>query len=208
MKEVFQNMLPLIPGVDMAGVIEAVGDGVTDFKPGYAVYGFLGIGRGTYAQYVAADVVALSPKPESTDFIRAAALPLVSLVGWQTLFDVAGLAPDQTVLIHGASGGVGHMAVQLAKWKGAKVIGTASAGMRIRQKPRRRPGDRYHTTRFEDVVHDADVVLDTQAGTCERSYRVLKKLLRSLKLGIEDPGLAAQYGVGDRFHGHSQWQGA
>ncbi|MGA9139248.1 MAG: NADP-dependent oxidoreductase [Methanocella sp.] len=198
MKELFQNMLPLILGVDMAGVVEAVGDGVTDFKPGDAVYGFLGVGRGTYAQYVDADASALSPKPASTDFLHAAALPLVSLVGWQTLFDVAGLAPGQTVLIHGASGGVGHMAVQLAKWKGAKVIGTASAGNAdfVKSIGADQVID-YHTTRFEDVVHDADVVLDTQAGdTQRRSYQVLKKggVLVST-LGIEDPGLASKYGV-------------
>jgi NADPH:quinone reductase-like Zn-dependent oxidoreductase len=198
MKELFQNMLPLILGVDMAGVIEAVGDGVTDFKPGDSVYGFLGIGRGTYAEYVAADVSALAPMPESLDFVQAAALPLVSLVGWQTLFDVARLDPGQTVLIHGASGGVGHMAVQLAKWKGAKVTGTASA--RNADFVKNLGADQvidYHTTRFEDVVHDADVVLDTQAGDTQlRSYQVLKKggVLVST-LGIEDPGLAAKYGV-------------
>jgi NADPH:quinone reductase-like Zn-dependent oxidoreductase len=198
MKEVFQNMLPLILGVDMDGVVEAVGDGVTDFKPGDAVYGFLGIGRGTYAQYVAADASALAPMSQSLDFVQAAALPLVSLVGWQTLFDVSGLAPGQTVLIHGASGGVGHMAVQLAKWKGAKVIGTASAKNVdfVKSLGADRVID-YHTTRFEDAVHDVDVVLDTQAGnTQRRSYQVLKKggILVST-LGIQDPGMAEKHGV-------------
>lgn len=198
MKELFQKILPLTLGVDMAGVIEVVGDGVTSLKPGDAVYGFLGMGRGTYAQYVAADASALSTKPQSADFEQAAALPLVSLVGWQTLFDVARLDPGQTVLIHGASGGVGHMAVQLAKWKGAKVIGTASA--RNADFVRSLGADRvidYRATRFEEVVRDVDVVLDTQAGdTQRRSYRALKKggVLVST-LGIEDPGLAAEYGI-------------
>jgi NADPH:quinone reductase-like Zn-dependent oxidoreductase len=199
MKQIFQSRLPLILGVDMAGVVESVGDGVTDFKQGDEVYGFLGAGAGgTYARYVAADARALAPKPKSLNFIQAAAIPLVALVGWQTLFDVANLQPGQTVLIHGASGGVGHMAVQLARWKGAKVIGTASAKNAdfVKSLGADQVID-YHTTRFEDVVHDVDVVLDTQAGdTQQRSYKVLKKsgILVST-LGIEDPGMAAKYGV-------------
>ncbi|HEY3273315.1 MAG TPA: NADP-dependent oxidoreductase [Methanocella sp.] len=198
-KEMFQDKLPLILGVDMAGVVEATGDDVTDFKPGDAVYGYLGVGRGgTYAQYVAADVRALAPKPESMDFIQAAAIPLAALVGWQTLFDIANLQPGQTVLIHGASGGVGHMAVQLARWKGAKVYGTASGKNAdfLKNLGVDRVID-YHMQRFEDVVQDIDVVLDTQAGdTQQRSYQVLKKggILIST-LGIEDPEMAAKYGV-------------
>ena len=163
------------------------------------VYGFLGVGGGgTYAQYVAADATALAPKPKTLNFIQAAAIPLAALVGWQTLFDIANLEPGQTVLIHGASGGVGHMAVQLAKWKGAKVYGTASA--RNADFLKSLGVDRvidYHMQRFEDVVQDVDVVLDTQAGdTQRRSYQVLKKggILIST-LGIEDPDLAAKYGV-------------
>jgi NADPH:quinone reductase-like Zn-dependent oxidoreductase len=199
MKEMFQKMLPLIPGVDMAGVVEAVGEDVSDFKPGDTVYGYLGVGHGgTYAQYVAADATALAPKPKSLDFVQAAAIPLAAIVGWQTLFDIAQLQPGQTVLIHGASGGVGHMAVQLAKGKGAKVIGTASA--RNTDFLKSIGVDQmidYHTTKFEDVVHDVDVVLDTQAGDTQlRSYKVLKKggILVST-LGIEDPGLAAKFKV-------------
>jgi NADPH:quinone reductase-like Zn-dependent oxidoreductase len=199
MKEMFRDRLPLIPGVDISGVVEEAGDGVTSFKKGDAVYSYLGSANdGGYAQYVAPVATAVALKPESADFIQAAALPLVSLVGWQTLFDIADLQPGQTVLIHGASGGVGHMAVQLAKWKGANVIGTASAKNEdfVKSLGADRVID-YHTMRFEDVVHDADVVLDTQAGdTQRRSYQVLKKdgILVST-LGIQDPELAAKYGV-------------
>lgn len=199
MKEMFRHRLPLIPGVDVAGAIESVGDGVYDLKPGDAVYGFLGAGAsGTYAEYVAAKASALAPKPQKLDFVQAAAIPLAALVGWQTLFDIADLQPGQTVLIHGASGGVGHMAVQLAKWKGAKVFGTASA--RNADFLKSLGVDRvidYRMQLFEDVVQDADVVLDTQAGdTQQRSYQVLKKggILIST-LGIEDPDLAEKYGV-------------
>lgn len=198
-KEMLQDKLPLILGVDMAGVIEETGDGVKDFKPGDAVYSYTGSSNnGTYAQFTTVDAAALAPKPKSLDFIQAAAIPLGALVGWQTLFDIAHLERGQTVLIHGASGGVGHMAVQLAKWKGALVIGTASArnadflkSLGIDQVID------YHSTRFEDVLQDVDVVLDTQAGdTQRRSYKVLKKggILVST-LGIDDPGEAAKYGV-------------
>jgi|AGTN01.1.fsa_nt_gi NADPH:quinone reductase and related Zn-dependent oxidoreductases len=193
------DMLPMISGVDMAGIVEAVGDDVTDLKPDDAVYGYLGVRRdGTYAQYVAADAQALAPKPQTADFVTAAALPLVSLVGWQTLFDTAHLEPGQTVLVHGAAGGVGHMAVQLAKWKGAKVIGTASA--RNADFLKSLEIDEvidYHKDRFEEKAHNVDVVLDTIAGdTQRRSYQVLKKggILVST-LGIEDPGMAEKYGV-------------
>jgi NADPH:quinone reductase-like Zn-dependent oxidoreductase len=199
MKDLFENMLPMIPGVDMAGVIEAVGDGASNFKPGDEVFAFLGVAHsGTYAEYVAADASALTLKPESIGFTEAAATPLVSMVGWQTLFDVAQLKPDQSVLIHGAAGGVGHIAVQLAHWKGARIIGTASA--RNIDFVKSLGADRvidYHTTRFEDVVHDVDVVLDTIGGdTQRRSYKVLKKggVLVST-LGIEDPGMAEKYDV-------------
>lgn len=198
-KEMIQDRLPLVLGVDVAGIVEETGEGVTDFKKGDAAYSYLGSANdGGYAQYVATNAAAVSTMPEKTDFIEAAAIPLGALVGWQTLFDVAGLEPGQTVLIHGASGGVGHMAVQLAKWKGAKVIGTASA--KNAEFLRRLGVDQvidYHSTKFEDAAHDVDVVLDTQAGdTQRRSYQVLKKggILVST-LGIEDPGLAEKYGV-------------
>ncbi|WP_424359955.1 NADP-dependent oxidoreductase [Methanocella sp. MCL-LM] len=199
MKEVFQKMLPLIPGGDVAGVVEEVGSGVTDFKPGDEVYGWLGTGRnGTYAEYVSADASAIARKPRSLDFIQAAGLPLAALVAWQTLFDTADLKFGQTVLIHGASGGVGHLAVQLAKWKGAKVIGTASSRNQdfLREIGTDMVID-YQKARFEEMVRNVDVVLDTQAGdTQRRSYKVLKKdgILVST-LGIENPDEAAKHGV-------------
>ncbi|WP_424359781.1 NADP-dependent oxidoreductase [Methanocella sp. MCL-LM] len=199
MSEMFRNRLPMIPGVDMAGVVEEVGGDITGYKAGEEVYGYLGVPHGgTYAEYCKAGYFALAPMPRSLDFVEAAALPLVSLVGWQTLFDIAHLDKGQTVLIHGASGGVGHMAVQLAKWRGATVIGTASA----------RNADflsslgvdeviDYQKVRFEDAARDVDVVLDTQAGdTQQRSYQVLKKDgIMVSTLGIENPDEAAKYGV-------------
>jgi NADPH:quinone reductase-like Zn-dependent oxidoreductase len=197
-KDMFPVQFPWTPGLDISGVIEEVGPNVTGLKAGDAVYGMLSSRSGGYAEYAAAKVSDLAPKPKSMDFVQAAALPLVSLVAWQTLFDTAHLSPGQTVLIHGASGGVGHLSVQLAKWKGAKVIGTASA--RNAQFLKELGADEvidYHATKFEDVVHDADVVLDLIGGdTQQRSWKVLKKggILIST-VGVSSPEEAAKYGV-------------
>ena len=173
----FPVSFPWIPGLDVSGVIDEVGTNATGLKPGDAVFGMIESRSGGYAEYAAIKASGLAPKPASLDFIQAAALPLVSMVAWQSLFDTAHLSKGQTVLIHGASGGVGHMAVQLARWKGAKVIGTASANNA--QFLKELGADEvidYHTTKFEDVVHDADVVLDLIGGdTQERSWSVLKK---------------------------------
>jgi NADPH:quinone reductase-like Zn-dependent oxidoreductase len=189
----------MILGVDMAGIVEKAGGDITGYKAGDEVYAYLGVPHGgTYAEYVAAGASAVGPKPASLDFIQAASMPLVSLVGWQTLFDTAHLEKGQTVLIHGTSGGVGHMAAQLAKWRGARVIGTASAKNAdfLKSLGVDEVID-YHKQKFEDVVHDVDVVLDTQAGdTQQRSYKVQKKGgIMVSTLGIENPDEAAKYGV-------------
>jgi len=116
-------------------------------------------------------------KPRSLDHLQAAAVPLAALTAWQALFDASGLAPGQTVLIHAAAGGVGHFAVQLAKWKGARVIGTASGSNQafLRTLGADETID-YTTTRFEEVVRDADVVLDTMGGdTQQRSWKTLRE---------------------------------
>jgi len=137
-------------------------------------------------------------KPRSVDHVHAAAIPLAALTAWQALFDVAGLTAGQKILIHAAAGGVGSFAVQLAKWKEAHVIGTASARNQsfLRELGVDEPID-YEKARFEDVVHDVDVVLDTIGGdTQQRSWKVLKKggILVSI---ISEPSAeeAAKYGV-------------
>ncbi len=117
-----------IPGPDFAGVVVEVGAGVTDFAVGDAVYALLAYGRdGAEAEYVIALPSELAPKPRTLDDVQAAAVPLAALTAWQALFTHAGLAAGQTVLIHGAAGGVGTYAVQFARWAGAHVIATASA---------------------------------------------------------------------------------
>jgi len=178
LKERIQYPLPLIPGWDFSGVVEATGPGVTRLKKGDEVYARPDIARnGAYAEYIVAKESEVALKPKSVDHVQAAAIPLAALTAWQALFDTAGLSAGQKVLIHGAAGGVGSFAVQLAKWKGAHVIGTASGRNHsfLRDLGVDEPID-YEKTRFEDVVHDVDVVLDTIGGdTQKRSWKVLKK---------------------------------
>jgi NADPH:quinone reductase-like Zn-dependent oxidoreductase len=194
-----QHRLPLIPGWDVSGVVEAVGSGVRAFKVGDAVYGMLDFTHnGAYAEYVATRTRNLAPKPGSIDHVHAAAVPLAALTAWQALFNVARLTLGQTVLIHGAAGGVGHFAVQFAKWKGARVIGTASSGNEgfLRELGADEVID-YRTRPFEEVVHDVDVVFDPIGGdTQERSWKVLKKGgVLVATLGISSPEAATEHGV-------------
>jgi NADPH:quinone reductase-like Zn-dependent oxidoreductase len=172
-----ERSLP-IPGHDLAGVVVEVGPGVTDIAVGAEVYALTAFDRdGAEAEYTIALPCELAPKPRSLDYVQAAAVPLSALTAWQAFFQYAGLASGQTVLIHGAAGGVGVFAVQLARWAGAYVIGTASARNSdfLRELGVNETID-YTTTRFEDVVHDVDIVLDTVGSeTLERSWMVLKK---------------------------------
>lgn len=170
--------LPFIPGWDVSGVVEATGPDVTRFKKGDAVYARPDIARnGAYAEFIVVRESEVALKPRSVDHVHAAAIPLAALTAWQALFDAAGLKAGQRILIHAAAGGVGSFAVQLAKWKGAHVMGTASARNQrfLRELGVDEPID-YEKTRFEDVVRDVDVVLDTiGANTQQRSWKVLKK---------------------------------
>lgn len=176
-KDRYGHQLPHILGCDLAGVVEAVGAEVKRLKPGDAVYGYSSLRReGTYAEFIAAKESEVTLKPSTLDFIQAAAVPVGALTSWQALFEIAHLETGQKVLIHAAAGGVGSMAVQLAKAKGAYVIGTASARNAdfLRELGVDEAID-YQATRFEDVVHDVDVVFDTIGGeTQERSFSVLK----------------------------------
>ena len=119
-------VFPLVLGWDISGVVERPAG---DFKTGDAVYGMVRFpGRGNaYAEYATAPITDIALKPHSINHVHAAAVPLAALTAWQALFVAGGLESRQTVLIHAGAGGVGHFAVQLAKWKGAKVIATASA---------------------------------------------------------------------------------
>jgi NADPH:quinone reductase-like Zn-dependent oxidoreductase len=173
-----EDRLPSILGHEFAGVVEALGPGATGVTVGEAVYALSDFWRdGADAEYTVVNAEDLAPKPRTADFVAAAATPLSALTAWQALFDHADLAPGQTVLIHGAAGGVGSFAVQLAHWRGARVVATAAPkdAALVRGLGADEVID-YTTERFEDVAHDVDVVLDTVGGeTLERSWRIVRR---------------------------------
>jgi NADPH:quinone reductase-like Zn-dependent oxidoreductase len=168
---------PVIPGHEFSGAIAALGAGVSDVAVGDLVYGLNDWYRdGAQAEYCVARVADVAPKPAGVDHAHPAATPISALTAWQGLVERAGLAAGQRVLIHGAAGGVGTFAVQLARWRGARVTGTASAANVdfVRSLGADEVID-YRAERFEDVVRDVDVVFDTVGGeTLERSWGVLK----------------------------------
>ncbi|MEV4701876.1 NADP-dependent oxidoreductase [Actinoplanes sp. NPDC049316] len=188
--------LPVTPGTDMSGVVEAVGAGVPEFSPGDEVFGMLrfpGFRGSTYAEYVTAPASDLARKPAGLDHVHAAAAPMAGLTAWQFLIDLGHdhpspfqdhrhrpvpLGPGTTVLVNGAAGGVGHIGLQLAKWKGARVIAVASGTHEafLRELGADEVVD-YTRTRPEEVARDLDLVLDTVGGPASRRF------LRTLKRG-------------------------
>lgn len=176
MANYFSITFPAILGTDVSGVIAEVGESVSSFAPGQEVYARGGVTRaGTYADYAVVPAGDVAAKPTSLDHLHAAGIPHALLTAWQGLVEIAAVAPGQTVLIHGAGGGVGHLALQLAKLRGATVIGTASINADLVRELGADQAINYTTTRFEDVVQDVDVVLDLVGGeTLERSWAVLK----------------------------------
>ncbi|HLZ62704.1 MAG TPA: NADP-dependent oxidoreductase [Ktedonosporobacter sp.] len=154
---------PYTPGIEVAGVVEEVGPDVTAFEVGQAVYG--SVAQGGYAEYVTVSVEALARKPEILSFVEAAAVPVGATTAWRTLFEHGGLTSGQRVLIQGAAGGVGLFAVQLAKWKGAQVIGTTSTANLdfVRSLGADMVVD-YTTTPVESVVKEVDLALDGVGG--------------------------------------------
>jgi NADPH:quinone reductase-like Zn-dependent oxidoreductase len=194
-----QRQFPLILGWDVSGVIEKIGAMAVGFKINDEVYGRPDTSRnGTYAEYVAVRASEIALKPRSLDHNQAAAIPLAGLTAWQGIFDHGQLQPLQRILIHGASGGVGTMAVQLAKWKGAYVIGTASQKNAdfLRELGADEVID-YESEHFEDKLHDIDLVFDTIGGDVQmNSLKVLKPggILVST-VGIKDEAAVKAKGV-------------
>src|SRR5437899_10209788 len=169
---------PLIPGMDAAGVVEKVGNKVTKYKAGDPVFAFFTLEReGGYAEFVTAKEEQVAPKPKTASFAQAAGAGAAGATAWEALVDTANLRAGQTVLIHGGSGGVGHLAIQIAKARGAKVFATASTANQefLRQMGADVAID-YTRAKFEEVAKDVDVVLDTVGrDTLERSYGVVKR---------------------------------
>ncbi|MFD8542232.1 NADP-dependent oxidoreductase [Streptomyces sp. NPDC059649] len=170
---------PFILGFDVAGAVEAVGAGVTIFQPGDEVFGMprFPYPAGAYAEYVTAPARHFAPRPRGLDPIQAGAMPLAALTAWQALVDTAHVQPGQRVLIHAAAGGVGHLAVQIAKARGAYVIATASAAKH--DLLRTFGADELIDYRTQDVagtVRDVDVALDSIGGpNWTRSLRTLRR---------------------------------
>ena len=181
---------PVIPGHEVSGVVEALGFGTTRFAVGDAVYGLTDWYRdGSLAEYVAVEGRNLAPKPAALDHVRAAALPMPGLTAWQALFVHGGLSGGQTVLIHGAGGGVGSVAVQLARAAGARVIATGRAGVRdlVTELGAERFVD-LDRERFEDVAQEVDLVVDLVGGeTLRRSGATVREGGVVVSV-VEDPG--------------------
>src|SRR5207253_8127049 len=169
---------PMIPGADIAGVVEKAGSKITKFRVGDPVYAYVSLKNGGgYAEYAVATEGEASPKPKSLTHVEAAAVPVVALTAWQALVDTANLSAGQAVLIHGGSGGVGTFAIQIAKARGAKVFATASTANQDLLKQLGADVAIDHTKqKFEDLAKDVDVVLDSVGkDTLARSYGVVKK---------------------------------
>jgi NADPH:quinone reductase-like Zn-dependent oxidoreductase len=188
--------LPVIPGTDVSGVVEAVAADVNSFAVGDEVFGLLrfpSVDGSAYAEYVAAPASDFARKPAHVDHVHAAGLPMAGLTAWQFLIDLGHdhpspfqttphrpmtIGPETTVLVNGAAGGVGHFAVQLAKWKGAHVIAVASGAHEsfLRELGADEFID-YTKNRPEEIAHNVDLVLDTVGG------RDSSRFLRTLKRG-------------------------
>ena len=172
MKEMYST--PITLGTDLAGIVVSVGKDVAHVKPGDEVYG-ASLSRGAFAEYVTVKAIGVAHKPRSVDMKQAAAIPLTGLTAWQTLFNLAQLQQGERILIHGAGGGIGSLAIQLAKNKGAYVI--------AHELPTRADlvkelgADEYINAgeqQFENVAGKVDVVLDLVGGeVAERSFKVL-----------------------------------
>lgn len=177
--------IPAILGIDMAGIVEAVGPGVVDYRPGDEVFGMTGgVGgvQGSLAEFAAVDYRLLSAKPASMSMREAAALPLITITAWEGLIDQADVQSGQKVLIHGGAGGVGHIGIQLAKARGATVFATGSAArLGVIERLGAVPID-YNSATVEEYVQaytdgeGFDVILDTVGGdTLDASFAAVKR---------------------------------
>ncbi len=204
----FPRTFPLILGLDVSGVVEAVGPDARGFRAGDEVFARTDPMRdGAYADFVCVPASDVVRKPSAVDHIAAAAVPHAGLTAWEALFEAGGLTEGETALIHGAAGGVGHLAVQFAKCRGARVIATGS-GQRL-DFLRGLGADEvidYTTTPFEERAQDVDLVLDTVGGeTQHRSWGTLKRggILVSLMEQPSEDRMQAHGVRGQMVMGHN-----
>ena len=188
--------LPIHLGGELVGVIEQLGAGVEGFKRGDAIFGM--VHTGAFAEYAVAKASDMVRKPSNLNFVQAAAVPLAGSTAWQAIFDEAGLKEGQRLLITNSSGGVGSLAVQFAKAKGAHVTAVASA--RNEGFVRSLGADEfidYTSQPFEQVARDMDVVFDTMGGeTFQRAFQTLRKGGFMVTVVAFPEGEAERYGVG------------
>lgn len=201
MKQMVPLKFPATLGGDFSGIVAKVGKGVPGFKKGDEIYGQASIirdGSGSFAEFASADANTTAHKPKNMSHVEAAALPLTGVSAWQALMDHIGLSGGKKILIHGGAGGIGSIAIQLARHLGACVAATVSA--KDLQYVKKLGADRvidYKNQTFEDMLHNYDAVYDTVGGeTYARSFRVLKRggMIVSM-LEQPDPDLMEQYGV-------------
>lgn len=196
-RDAFPIPLPAVLGLEVAGIVEAVGPGATRFKVGDRVMGALG-GLGAYAELVAINEANLAPTPESLDDITAASLPVAALAAWQSLHLAGPVRPGQRVLVHGAAGGLGAFAVQFAKRAGAFVVATASGNdvERVRALGADQVID-YRAQRFESEVRDIDLALDYVGGdVLDRTWQVLSG--NGVVVGTSSPAILSSTPAGLR----------
>jgi NADPH:quinone reductase-like Zn-dependent oxidoreductase len=182
------DRLPAIPSYELSGVVEAVGSGVTTVAARDEVYALTPFERdGVAADFAVVPATVLARKPSGIDHVESSALPMTALTAWQALFEHGQLEAGQRVLIHGANGGVGHVAMQLARWKGAEVTGTASGPS----------GDGIFdrsSAPFEEALEPVDLVFDTVGGdTLRRSPAILATGGRLVSIAEEPPEGAGTY---------------
>jgi NADPH:quinone reductase-like Zn-dependent oxidoreductase len=188
------NRLPATPSYEFSGVVAAIGTDVADVSIGEPVFALSGFDRdGAAADYTVVPAAVLAPKPRTLGHVESAAIPLAALSAWQALFDHGRLAEGERVLVHGATGGVGHFAVQLARWRGSRV--TAAVSSANVETARELGADKVidiSEVRLEDVVDPVDLVFDTVGGDrLERSPAVIRRGGRLVSVAEEPPREAA-----------------
>ncbi|HZC20835.1 MAG TPA: NADP-dependent oxidoreductase [Nitrososphaeraceae archaeon] len=203
MQQMAPLQFPSTLGMDFSGVIERVGENIpSDFKQGDEVYGQASVlrgGSGAFAESALVDKDTIAHKPKTLDHVQAAGLPLVGVSAWQALVENMELSKDKKILIHGGAGGIGSIAIQLAKHLGAHIATTAVANDKqfVQELGANQVID-YKTEKFEDIIHGYDAVFDTVGGeTYKRSFVVLKKGSGIIVSMLEQPNseLMNQYGV-------------